>query len=102
MKYEIYQIENRRLKQCPYSFRNWNEAEDNFSMTDYTKVYEGTLIKTGYLNSDNKVLEKLYFRFNVDHPEDYKGRSLSVSDVVKIDDRIYYCNMSGWEKIINK
>ena len=28
------------------------------------------------------MLEKMYARFNIDHPDDYRGHSLSVSDIV--------------------
>ena len=42
----------------------------------YDRVYDGKL--------DCSSLETIYEKFNVDHPADYKGRSLSVSDVVEI------------------
>ena len=42
----------------------------------YDRVYDGKL--------DCNSLETIYQKFNVDHPADYKGRSLSVSDVVEI------------------
>ena len=42
----------------------------------YDRVYDGRL--------DCNSLETIYQKFNVDHPADYKGRSLSVSDVVEI------------------
>ena len=42
----------------------------------YDRVYDGKL--------DCNSLEAIYEKFNIDHPADYKGRSLSVSDVVEI------------------
>lgn len=42
----------------------------------YDRVYDGKM--------DCNSLENIYQRFNIDHPADYKGRSLSVSDVVEI------------------
>ena len=42
----------------------------------YDRVYDGKL--------DCSSLETIYEKFNIDHPADYKGRSLSVSDVVEI------------------
>ena len=42
----------------------------------YDRVYDGKM--------DCISLENIYQKFNVDHPADYKGRSLSVSDVVEI------------------
>ena len=44
----------------------------------YDRVYDGKM--------DCISLENIYQKFNVDHPADYKGRSLSVSDVVEIRD----------------
>ena len=42
----------------------------------YDRTYDGKL--------DCSTLETIYEKFNIDHPADYKGRSLSVSDVVEI------------------
>ena len=42
----------------------------------YDRVYDGKM--------DCISLENIYQKFSVDHPADYKGRSLSVSDVVEI------------------
>ena len=42
----------------------------------YDRVYDGKM--------DCNSLENIYQKFNIDHPGDYKGRSLSVSDVVEI------------------
>ena len=44
----------------------------------YDKIYEGDLPCSG--------LEDLFHIFNVEHPADYPGRSMSVSDVVEIID----------------
>lgn len=35
-------------------------------------------------NDQTVLLEKLYNKFNVDHPEDFRGHSLSVSDIVAL------------------
>jgi hypothetical protein len=86
-------------------------AKDKFNIDDYYRVYSGLLIdnivygdKTSSCNeNDNKVLEELFEMFNVNYPEDYKGRSLSVSDVVAIVrknvTRYYYCDSMGWKLI---
>lgn len=42
----------------------------------YDRVYDGKM--------DCNSLENIYQKFNIVHPADYKGRSLSVSDVVEI------------------
>ena len=48
-------------------------------------------------------VEDVYRMFNIDHPEGYAGRSLSVSDVVEVLDSrkagFYFCDMIGFRKV---
>jgi hypothetical protein len=37
--------------------------------------------------------------FNLEHPKDFRGHSLSVSDIVQMEDEFYYCDSFGWKKI---
>jgi hypothetical protein len=52
-----------------------------------------------------KSLEDIYMIFNLNHPEDYRGHSLSVSDIVsvvgykEIEDGYYFCDSFGWKKL---
>lgn len=76
-KYEIYQLksgeENRYLRFESYDdLRNHGYDVD---FNNYEKVYEGDL-------TEDTTLESLYTKFNIDHPEDFKGHSLSVSDII--------------------
>lgn len=63
----------------------------------YDCVFEGDV------NCQN--LEDAYRMFNLDHPEDYRGRSMSVSDVVEIVDAdtaekgFYFCDTVGFKKV---
>ena len=89
----------------------WEAAKDKFTIDDYHKVYSGELIdtikygnETTVCNEDDcEVLERLFETFNVNRPEDYNARSLSVSDVVEIRrkdiTRYYYCDNMGWKLI---
>lgn len=45
------------------------------------------------------VLEDIYHTFNMNHPLDYKSRSLSVGDVVKLDDDYYIVDSMGFKKL---
>lgn len=47
----------------------------------YEVVYVGELTKRG---DQIDVLEGMYTKFNIDRPEDFKGHSLSVSDIVAL------------------
>lgn len=51
-----------------------------------------------------ETLEDIFYIFNVMYPSGYKGRSLSVSDVVEIspaqgESRFYYCEPIGFKRI---
>lgn len=49
------------------------------------------------------VLEKIYERFNIDHPADFKGHSLSVSDIVVLNvsgkETACYCDSIGYAEV---
>ena len=49
-----------------------------------------------------ETLEDIYRRFNIDHPEDFRGHSLSVSDVVVLHengaDTTYYVDSIGFRE----
>ena len=63
----------------------------------YDRVYDGKM--------DCISLESIYQKFNVDHPAAYKGRSLSVSDVVEIRESdtlnpgFYFVDSIGFKSI---
>ena len=48
-------------------------------------------------------LEDIYTRFNIDHPKDFKGHSLSVSDVVVLhqsgQDTVHYVDSFGYKDV---
>lgn len=101
MRFEIYQISD--IGKCNYAFRSWEEAKEEFTLKDYKKVYSA-FCGNGKGNVDNSdVLEHLYHIFNCKHPKDFKGHSLSMSDVVILYDvdvkSIYYCDDFGWKNI---
>lgn len=97
MKYKIKQIKD--LKNCDYAFEHYDWCKDKINLNDYEVVYEGEIEVT---SSINNTLEKLFEIFNIRHPEDFKGHSLSVSDIVEIDGNNYYCDAFGWVKLEDK
>ena len=73
-----------------------------FNRQDYTVVYRTTATKfAGNPGIEHKVLLKMLFeRFNRgNYPEDYKGHSMSVGDIVVLDNFVYVCKSLGWGKI---
>ncbi len=80
MKIRIYQISMERdtdriaFESLDRLERYQGNSEINSSI--YDKVYESEV--------DCTDLEAVFEKFNMDHPEDYRGRSLSVSDIVEV------------------
>lgn len=62
----------------------------------YEKVYEGDI--EDFTDAD-EVLENLYIKFQGTKPAGYTGHSLSVSDVVELDGKAYYCDSYGFTEI---
>lgn len=99
MYYKIYQIKD--ISETDYAFRCFDKNKFNFN--NYEMVYSD-FIK---LDTPVNILEDLFFTFNCERPEDFKGHSLSVSDVVSINTptetgyeiRYYYCNSIEWKDI---
>lgn len=63
-------------------------------MDDYEEVYSGVM-------RDNVTLEDVFEMGNWRHPEGWKGHSMSVSDIVEIDGKKWYCNDVGWKELCN-
>lgn len=69
---------------------------------NYELVYTGALTKDG---SQIEKLEDLYRIFNVEHPQDFIGHSLSVSDIVALKQAgvvsYHYVDSIGYKELIN-
>lgn len=88
MKYTIYQPKQP-------NFIVESDKKD-YSKESYNKVYAGEI--TEDLSNDD-ILEKIFCIFNMHRPEDFKGHSLSVEDIVVLDEQAYICDICGWNKI---
>ena len=77
----IYQIKDDSPGEN-YAFMNMSFIESHgmqIKKEDYKLVYVGELLR-------NMSLEDIFERFNIDRPEDFRGHSLSVSDIVVLND----------------
>lgn len=67
---------------------------------NYNRVYAGTLPETAS-HDPSVILEDLYVQFNLCRPDDFHGHSLSVSDVVVLNqdgkEKAYYTDSYGFE-----
>ena len=77
----IYQIKDDSPGEN-YAFMNMRFIESHgmqIKKEDYKLVYVGEL-------SGNMSLDDIFERFNIDRPEDFRGHSLSVSDIIVLND----------------
>jgi len=101
-KFEIYQIKSGE-EYRDFRFENYEQLTKNNKTVDfnnYDKVYESSI---SILNTDSKnvgdKLESIYQKFNTNHPDDFKGHSLSVSDVVVLDKKAYFVDSFGFKPL---
>jgi hypothetical protein len=92
MKYRIKQLKKDKESKL---FQWWSWVKDKFDLNDYEVIYEGEIDG----NSTYECLEQLFYIFNQEHPEDFKGHSLSVSDIVELDGGNFYCDSHGWVNV---
>lgn len=64
----------------------------------YDKMYEADVSMLSGKSTGEK-LESAFYVFNQERPEDFKGHSLSVSDVVVLDDTAYYVDSVGFKPL---
>ena len=68
----------------PYRFMNYDYLQSKGVTPErggYDAIYTGGFMDYGNARTN---LDMIYQRFNVDHPADFKGHSLSVSDIVAL------------------
>lgn len=94
---KIFQInmdrDKKKVKFMPYKF----VKRVDFSI--YDEIWCGEVPK------EYDHIEGIFEVFNLYHPNDFHGHSLSVSDIVQvvnsdnIESGYYYCDMLGWKKV---
>ena len=107
MKVEIYQMKlNKENHFYCYSSLSMLERHNlKFDFSRYGLVWFGDFENDiATVPSTNIIwnLDKIFEIFNINHPKNFRGHSLSVSDIVKIDNDYYFCDDFGWENITNK
>ena len=95
--YGIYQL--KKSEERTYQFMGMREASSlGFEIhgEDYELIYSDRLGMEDTLNS-------LYEKFNINHPQDFTGHSLSVSDVVVMrkngESKAYYVDSFGFTEL---
>lgn len=98
MMYSIYMLRpceattNKRFMSY-----EWTKAHGGVNIFEYNAVYTGHIEPR---TTVEETLEALYIMFNTNRPEDYKGRSLSVSDMIFLEDNgTYFCDSVGFKRL---
>ena len=100
----IYQI-RRGGELDAYRFMNYDYLQSKGVMPErggYDAIYTGGFMDYGNARTN---LDMIYQRFNVDHPADFKGHSLSVSDIVALKQNgvvsCHYVDSIGFRELPN-
>lgn len=119
---EIFQIKD--IANCNYAFRSYEEAEETISgytqtyngltkewgekepiygvrIEDYKKVYEyDEWFDSDAMSWGMSFLDTIYCKFNECPPNDFEGHSLSVSDLIRVNEESwYYVDYIGFKYI---
>ena len=100
--YAIYQVKHTdELRDIRYEGLEWIKSIGRTVQRDnYDLVYTAPLAPRDLKGS---VLDNLEYRFNNEHPADYRHPSMSVSDIVAIkrDGKVscHYCDSFGFEQV---
>ena len=99
-KYQILQVKESAENSRYIKFSSLEMLEHlglKVTRDMYEIVWEGEVDESETVDG---TLEDIFRRFNIGaKPEDYKGHSLSVSDIVRLDDKYYYCDSYSFEQI---
>ena len=107
INYDIYQLkEDPTLHSIRFANTKFmNTHNIPIDVKNYDKVYSGTVDNESATGkkSTSEILESLYEKFNLRHPADFRGHSLSVSDIVTLHDNgvvtSHYCDSYGFTQI---
>ena len=100
--FAIYQVKHTdELRDIRYEGLEWLQSIGQTVQRDnYELVYTAPLLPSD-LKGDTA--EQLFYRFNNEHPADYRHPSMSVSDIVAIkrDGKVscHYCDSFGFEQV---
>ena len=103
MRIEIYQAKDlpneinfifRRFDLATELIKDFVQTWRQYYNFIYEYDYDGDKNKADYI-----ILDDVFTRFNLNHPDDFRGHSLSVSDIVLLDDKVYYCDPYGWQLV---
>lgn len=100
--FAIYQLKDGpEMVDCRFrSYSSLQRAGLAVDRQNYSLVYTASLDSQ---SAPAEMLEDIYLTFNINHPADFTGHSLSVSDVVVLtrngSETAYYCDSVGFTPV---
>ena len=96
-QFTIYQINGKKENARNFMFTGLEMLEHlgikkQLSLDLYDKVYDGWI-------DDEANLDEIFAKFQGKKPEGYKGRSISVSDIIRIEAKYFFCDDYDWVDI---
>lgn len=102
MKYTVYQINRERdAERVKFlSYDGTMRVAGRINPEIYDKVYEGEIEKVSTQEKDEWTMERIFKTLNTNkRPSDFKGHSLSVSDIVELPSGRWFCDSMGWKQL---
>lgn len=96
MPYSVYQTDDRDI-----AFMRYDYVSDKFpeAFNNYKKVYDGVVLLKNNEDVDY-ALEDIFIQLNRDdRPNSQEMRSLSVSDIIYINNKYYYVDYVGFQEL---
>ncbi|MBO6302477.1 MAG: hypothetical protein J6N15_08585, partial [Ruminiclostridium sp.] len=101
--FEIYQLRDDLPERRDISFEPYANLEQRGITPEigmYQKMYVASSdILPAHGAGMGQFLEAVYQKFNIERPEDFKGHSLSISDVVVVGGDAYYVDRAGFKPL---
>ena len=98
LDHNIEEAENLLFRDYDFAKRkypNRNELLKLYKMVYEMEDYEPKTMDT----SDRAICDDIFTDFNIRRPEDFKGHSLSVSDIIQLEDKYYYVDSFGFAEV---
>jgi hypothetical protein len=96
INYKLYQIQKDKIRDFGFMgldmMKNLNIKLDG---ANYVKTYEGEI----EAESVDDALNTLFRKFNIDRPADFKYHSMSVGDIITIDNVNHFVDSFGFEAV---
>lgn len=94
-KFTVYQIKKDAPNREDKIFKPYEWVKERFgtiNMNDYRCVFSGEELVNG--------LDDIFTKCNsYPKPTGYTGWSMSISDIIEMDGKKYYCDAFGWKEM---